>query len=31
MPQRLDLHLFKVYGSCEVGVKSEQFLKLTGL
>lgn len=29
MAQRLDLHLFKVYGSCELGVKSVQFIKLT--
>lgn len=29
MPRRLDLHLFKVYGSCEPGVKLVRFIKLT--
>lgn len=29
MPCRLDLHLFKVYGSCELGVKLVWFLKFT--
>jgi hypothetical protein len=27
MPQRLDLHLFKIYGSREPGVKLVQFIK----
>jgi len=29
MPRRLDLHLFKVQGSCKLGVRLVWFVKLT--